>query len=127
MPAVHGRNDASGPRRLRGRPLLRALPLVVIALIGLAAFPVSAPAEPVLASGGRDADAVVAGFQTPMFLIPLFRSAERATGVPWQVLAAINEIETDYGRNLAGLARRSRRLDAVHAGDVARLRRGRRR
>ena len=101
MPAVHGRDDASGPRRLRRRPLLRALPLAVITLIGLAAFPVSAPAEPVLASGGRDTDAVVAGFRTPMFLIPLFRSAERASGVPWQVLAAINEIETDYGRNLA--------------------------
>ena len=36
----------------------------------------------------------------------------------WEVLAAINEIETDYGRNLNVSSRRRAGLDAVHARDV---------
>src|SRR5205814_6973111 len=34
------------------------------------------------------------------FLIPIYKQAGRRYHVPWQVLAAINEIETSYGRNL---------------------------
>src|SRR4051794_30117626 len=36
----------------------------------------------------------------PANLLPLFAGAERAYGVPWNVLAAINKVETDFGRNL---------------------------
>ena len=36
----------------------------------------------------------------PADLLPLFAGAERAYGVPWNVLAAINKVETDFGRNL---------------------------
>ena len=46
-------------------------------------------------------------------------------GIRWEVLAAINEIETDYGRNLNVSSRRRARLDAVHAGDVEGVRRRR--
>ncbi|HET9102801.1 MAG TPA: lytic murein transglycosylase [Solirubrobacteraceae bacterium] len=37
----------------------------------------------------------------PRFLIPIYMEAARRYGVPWQVLAAINSVETDYGRNLS--------------------------
>ncbi|MBV9817542.1 MAG: lytic murein transglycosylase [Solirubrobacterales bacterium] len=40
-------------------------------------------------------------FQIPPFLIPIYQAAGIQYQVPWQVLAAINEIETDYGRNLS--------------------------
>ena len=34
------------------------------------------------------------------FLLPIYQAAGIEYGVRWEVLAAINEIETDYGRNL---------------------------
>lgn len=37
----------------------------------------------------------------PAFLIPIYQHAGRRYHVPWQVLAAINSIETNYGRNLS--------------------------
>ncbi|MHB1836548.1 MAG: lytic murein transglycosylase [Solirubrobacteraceae bacterium] len=40
-------------------------------------------------------------FQIPPFLIPIYEAAGTEYDVPWSVLAAINEIETDYGRNLS--------------------------
>ena len=43
----------------------------------------------------------VESFQIPPFLLPIYQAAGTAYGIPWQVLAAINEIETDYGRDLS--------------------------
>jgi soluble lytic murein transglycosylase-like protein len=40
-------------------------------------------------------------FRIPPFLLPIYQAAGTEYAVPWQVLAAINEIETDYGRNLS--------------------------
>jgi len=40
-------------------------------------------------------------FRIPPFLIPIYQAAGIEYQIPWQVLAAINEIETDYGRNLS--------------------------
>jgi len=40
-------------------------------------------------------------FRIPPFLLPIYQAAGIQYGIPWQVLAAINEIETDYGRNLS--------------------------
>jgi hypothetical protein len=40
------------------------------------------------------------GHQPPSFLIPIYKAAGRRYHVPWRVLAAINSIETDYGRNM---------------------------
>jgi membrane-bound lytic murein transglycosylase B len=40
------------------------------------------------------------GDQPPGFLIPIYQAAAERYHVPWQILAAINWIETDYGRNL---------------------------
>src|SRR5205085_5379927 len=39
-------------------------------------------------------------FQVPPFLLPIYQAAGMQYGIRWEVLAAINEIETDYGRNL---------------------------
>ncbi|HWE11208.1 MAG TPA: lytic murein transglycosylase [Solirubrobacteraceae bacterium] len=46
-------------------------------------------------------DFFINSFQIPPFLIPIYQAAGIEYQVPWQVLAAINEIETDYGRNLS--------------------------
>ena len=43
---------------------------------------------------------VIRKFRVPIFLLPIYRAAGIQYGVRWEVLAAINEIETDYGRNL---------------------------
>jgi hypothetical protein len=39
-------------------------------------------------------------FRVPPFLLPIYQAAGIQYGVRWEILAAINEIETDYGRNL---------------------------
>ena len=39
-------------------------------------------------------------FRIPPFLLPIYQAAGMQYGIRWEVLAAINEIETDYGRNL---------------------------
>lgn len=40
-------------------------------------------------------------FRIPPFLLPIYQAAGTQYQVPWQVLAAINEIETNYGRDLS--------------------------
>ena len=43
---------------------------------------------------------IIRKFTVPIFLLPIYQAAGIEYGVRWEVLAAINEIETDYGRNL---------------------------
>jgi murein DD-endopeptidase MepM/ murein hydrolase activator NlpD len=43
----------------------------------------------------------IESFRIPPFLLPIYQAAGTAYGLPWQVLAAINEVETDYGRDLS--------------------------
>ena len=43
---------------------------------------------------------VIRKFRVPIFLLPIYQAAGIQYGVRWEILAAINEIETDYGRNL---------------------------
>ncbi len=43
----------------------------------------------------------IESFRVPPFLLPIYQAAGTAYGIPWQVLAAINEVETDYGRDLS--------------------------
>jgi len=40
-------------------------------------------------------------YRIPIFLLPIYKAAAVQYGVPWQILAAINEIETDYGTDLS--------------------------
>jgi hypothetical protein len=41
------------------------------------------------------------GNRPPQFLIPIYMQAGRRYGIRWEVLAAINAVESDYGRNLS--------------------------
>jgi murein DD-endopeptidase MepM/ murein hydrolase activator NlpD len=89
---------------------------------GRLADPPGSPAAPVAApSGEAGAESVTPGFaavppvllklppglevlgdnEPPGFLIPIYRQAAQRYHVPWQVLAAINQVETDYGHNLS--------------------------
>ena len=43
---------------------------------------------------------VIDRFKIPPFLLPIYKAAEAQYNIPWQVLAAVNEIETNYGQNL---------------------------
>ena len=54
----------------------------------------------VLASSEASAQAL-AFYRIPLFLLPIYKAAAVQYGVPWQILAAINEIETDYGNDLS--------------------------
>jgi membrane-bound lytic murein transglycosylase B len=40
-------------------------------------------------------------YRVPLFLLPIYQAAGIQYGVPWQILAAINEVETDYGNDLS--------------------------
>jgi Transglycosylase SLT domain/Peptidase family M23 len=43
---------------------------------------------------------VIRKFRVPPFLLPIYQAAGIQFGVRWEILASINEVETDYGRNL---------------------------
>jgi hypothetical protein len=62
-------------------------------------------------TSGLDADALLKAptavpnffldnFRIPPFLLPIYQAAGVQYGVRWEILAAINEIETNFGRNL---------------------------
>ncbi len=52
--------------------------------------------------GGSAASAQALDFyRVPLFLLPIYRAAAIQYDVPWPILAAINEIETDYGTDLS--------------------------
>jgi membrane-bound lytic murein transglycosylase B len=40
-------------------------------------------------------------YRIPLFLLPIYQAAAVQYGVPWQVLAAINEVETNFGTDLS--------------------------
>ncbi|HUB77112.1 MAG TPA: lytic murein transglycosylase, partial [Solirubrobacteraceae bacterium] len=42
----------------------------------------------------------VENFDVPSFLLPIYQAAGAAYDVPWEVLAAINQVETNFGSNL---------------------------
>jgi soluble lytic murein transglycosylase-like protein len=54
----------------------------------------------ILASA-ETSDQALAFYRIPLFLLPIYKAAAVQYGVPWQILAAINEIETDYGNDLS--------------------------
>nr|MBA3302228.1 lytic murein transglycosylase [Thermoleophilaceae bacterium] len=67
-----------------------------------------APTNPGRMDAGLPGPATISGvpnfvirkFKVPVFLLPIYQAAGTQYGVRWEILAAINEIETDYGRNL---------------------------
>lgn len=40
-------------------------------------------------------------YRIPLFLLPIYQAAAYQYDVPWQILAAINEVETNYGTDLS--------------------------
>ena len=57
--------------------------------------------DPFIVNGGAEVPQFyVDSFHIPPFLLPVYQAAGAVYGIPWQTLAAINEVETDYGTNL---------------------------
>ncbi len=85
-------NEAKGPTTASGPNGVAPSPQLIAAQAGALA------AE--LASSAASAQAL--GFyRIPLFLLPIYQAAAIQYGVPWQILAAINEVETDYGSDLS--------------------------
>jgi murein DD-endopeptidase MepM/ murein hydrolase activator NlpD len=82
---AEGKPDASDIRQADGVPTA-ANPTFSQALPGAAAIGVP--------------NFFIDKFRIPPFLLPIYQAAGIEYGVRWEVLAGINEIETDYGRNL---------------------------
>jgi murein DD-endopeptidase MepM/ murein hydrolase activator NlpD len=81
----HVKDQLAAGRRVDGTPTLEN-PTFSLALPGAA--PIGVP------------NFFIDKFRIPPFLLPIYQAAGIQYGVRWEVLAAINEIETDYGRNL---------------------------
>jgi membrane-bound lytic murein transglycosylase B len=97
--ATHVKGKVRGPRS--GATGAKGAKGVVSAPNNVAMPPqlVAAQAEALavqLASSAASAQAL-AFYRIPLFLLPIYQAAAVQYGVPWQILAAINEIETDYG------------------------------
>ena len=75
-------NKASGPNNVAASPQSVAAEAGALAAL--------------LASSEASAEALNF-YRIPLFLLPIYKAAAVQYGVPWQILAAINEIETDYG------------------------------
>ena len=43
---------------------------------------------------------IINSFEIPPFLLPIYQACGTEYGIPWEVLAAINKIETGFGTNL---------------------------
>jgi Transglycosylase SLT domain len=57
--------------------------------------------DPFIVGGGAQVPQFyVQSFRVPPFLLSIYQAAGSAYGIPWQALAAINEVETNYGTNL---------------------------
>lgn len=84
-PGPNSTNKAEGPNNVANSPQ------AVAAAGALAAM---------LASSDASAQALDF-YRIPLFLLPIYKAAAVQYGVPWQILAAINEIETNYGTDLS--------------------------
>jgi soluble lytic murein transglycosylase-like protein len=87
-----GANAPAASKKAKGPNHVAASPQTVAAEAGLLAA--------MLASSEASAQAL-SFYRIPLFLLPIYKAAAVQYGVPWQVLAAINEIETDYGSDLS--------------------------
>jgi murein DD-endopeptidase MepM/ murein hydrolase activator NlpD len=43
---------------------------------------------------------IIESFEIPPFLLPIYQACGTEYGIPWQVLASINKIETNFGTNM---------------------------
>ncbi len=52
-------------------------------------------------AGSAASARALAFYRIPLFLLPIYQAASVQYGVPWPVLAAINEVETNFGTDLS--------------------------
>jgi membrane-bound lytic murein transglycosylase B len=83
---------ATTSKEAAGANNVAAAPNVVAAQIGALAAELS---------GSAASTQALAFYRIPLFLLPIYQAASVQYGVPWQILAAINEIETNYGTDLS--------------------------
>ncbi|HEX5609127.1 MAG TPA: lytic transglycosylase domain-containing protein, partial [Solirubrobacterales bacterium] len=80
-----GSNDGGSPFAAGGTPT-SANPSMTIAPFGPA--PIGVP------------NFIIDSFEIPPFLLPIYQACGTEYGIPWEVLASINKIETAFGTNL---------------------------
>jgi Transglycosylase SLT domain len=98
-PAVHNTPAAPAAPTTGGTPTLTPSPPTVSAP---QAWTGASTIDPNLSGALTNLSGLLAnGNQPPPFLIPIYMEAGRRYDVPWEVLAAINAVETDYGRDLS--------------------------
>jgi hypothetical protein len=93
-PSHGGRRHAARPRRDLDPPVQPP------AVTTPSPEPALAPTTPVF-SGLQVAPLAGPEEGPPAYLIPIYMAAGRRYDVPWSVLAAINQVETDFGRDLS--------------------------
>lgn len=59
------------------------------------------PVDPLAASPLTVPNFLINNFEIPPFLLPIYQACGSEYGIPWQVLAAINRIETAFGTNVS--------------------------
>ena len=84
QPQADGANGGSRSAQAARPP--RANPTTTIAPFGPA--PIGVP------------NFVIDSFEIPPFLLPIYQACGTEYGIPWEVLASINKIETAFGTNL---------------------------
>ena len=86
QPAPESSSGGSSPSFNDGGSPTTANPTATIAPFGPA--PIGVP------------NFVIDSFEIPPFLLPIYQACGTEYGIPWEVLAAINKIETGFGTNL---------------------------
>jgi Transglycosylase SLT domain len=86
QPAPENSSGGSSPSFTDGGSPTTANPTATIAPFGPA--PIGVP------------NFVIDSFEIPPFLLPIYQACGTEYGIPWEVLASINKIETGFGTNL---------------------------
>jgi hypothetical protein len=86
QPAPESSSGGSSPSFTNGGSPTTANPTATIAPFGPA--PIGVP------------NFVIDSFEIPPFLLPIYQACGTEYGIPWEVLASINKIETGFGTNL---------------------------
>jgi Transglycosylase SLT domain/Peptidase family M23 len=98
-----GQPAKQGPLKPGGAQASReptATPSAAPAAPVVSALAASSPFAPLAPLSVAVPGASIDNFRVPLFLLPIYEAAGSKYGVSWNLLAAINEIETDYGRNV---------------------------
>jgi hypothetical protein len=119
VPGKRGRKGSKAGGKLGGQLKATAKTTGGVGANGAAGGPTTVPAgtpngvapPPLVVAGQAGTLASVLGssavsaqalsyYRIPLFLLPIYQAAGIQYGVPWQILAAINEVETNYGTDL---------------------------